>query len=472
MRLANKYVGRMDKRLEEFTTALADTDIPEDVQAELMSLMTAYHRDFKKVAKVRLQLVPETKKLSKLFAQFEPQLIELEHETVAKFEASVVALEATTNRTLYMIVGVILVVSISVLAFTMIVGRAISKPITTLTEAMQSVAGGDLEVEVPHTENQNEIGAMARTLGVFRDGLIDTNRLRAEQEASQADQLARAETVEASVKQFEAKVGNALSTVIGAVGQLQTYSGKMNDTATVTSDRSQSVSEASESAARNVQAVSAATDQLSASIAEINRQVSQSSDIANSAVREAGTTNDEVQGLAQAVNRIGEVVNLINDIAEQTNLLALNATIEAARAGDAGRGFAVVASEVKNLANQTANATEEITGQISGIQSSTQRAVSAIQGISETISNISEIASTIAAAVEEQEAATSEIARNVQETSRATEDVRNNVGDLSDAAGTSGSLAGQVNTAADQLASEAEGLRNEVDGFLGEIRAA
>ena len=76
--------------------------------------------------------------------------------------------------------------------------------------------------------------------------------------------------------------------------------------------------------------------------------------------------------------------------------LALNATIEAARAGEAGRGFAVVASEVKSLAGQTAKATEEIAGQVGAIQSAVADAAEAIEQVNGIIDEISAIASTVA----------------------------------------------------------------------------
>ena len=471
-RIKDKYIGRMDKRLAEFSAALPASGISEDVQKVITGKMKAYHKDFKAVAEVRLQLIPETKKLSKLFAKFAPVMAALEEELVKEFDQSVVALESTTQSTLTMIVGAIIAVSAVVLVMTVVIGKAISSPLVSLTSAMEAVAAGKLDTEVSYQENQNEIGAMARTLGVFQQSLKETEELRQQQEEDQKRRAARTQKIEAVVQQFDTKVGGALGSMVAAVGQLHNSADEMNNTATSTTQQSETAAQASENAAQNVQAVSAAAEELSSSIAEISRQVAQSTEIASGAVIEAESTNKEVLGLAEAVNRIGEVVNLINDIAEQTNLLALNATIEAARAGDAGKGFAVVASEVKNLANQTAKATDEITGQITEIQTSTDKAVGAIGGITGTISHISEIASAIAAAVEEQGAATQEIARNAEETSQATGQMLSNVQGLSAAASTTGAVAGQVSSASTQLSGEAESLRETVDGFLTEIRAA
>jgi methyl-accepting chemotaxis protein len=166
------------------------------------------------------------------------------------------------------------------------------------------------------------------------------------------------------------------------------------------------------------------------------------------------------------------VVKLISGIAGQTNLLALNATIEAARAGEAGKGFAVVASEVKSLATQTAKATEEITAQVAAIQEATGSSVQAIQAIGETISRVNHIAAAIAAAVEQQGAATQEIARNVQQAAAGTTEVSGHIASVSQAAGETGVAAGEVLGSAKGLVRLSEVLRDNVDQFVSNIRAA
>ena len=170
--------------------------------------------------------------------------------------------------------------------------------------------------------------------------------------------------------------------------------------------------------------------------------------------------------------KIGDVVKLISDIASQTNLLALNATIEAARAGEAGKGFAVVASEVKSLATQTAKATDDIAAQVSAIQGATGSAVRAIRAIGETITRVNQIAAAIAAAVEQQGAATREIARNVQQASVGTAEVSTHIVGVSQTASETGAAAGEVLDSAQSLARLSDALRNDIDRFVGDIRAA
>ena len=215
-----------------------------------------------------------------------------------------------------------------------------------------------------------------------------------------------------------------------------------------------------------------ATGELASTVDEISRQVDLSSQIARKAVDEANRTNQTIQGLAGAAQRIGNVMQLIGHIASQTRLLALNATIEAARAGEAGKGFAVVASEVRNLANQTASATDDIALQIGAIQTATQEAVSAITHIGGTITEISEISTMISTAVEEQGATTLGMKRNTEEAASGTMNVSANISQVSAGAGQTGAVAGEVLNAAVALGKQATLLRQEIDSFLDQIRAA
>jgi methyl-accepting chemotaxis protein len=189
-------------------------------------------------------------------------------------------------------------------------------------------------------------------------------------------------------------------------------------------------------------------------------------------VLQAQQTDGRIGKLSRAAQEIGDVVKLITAIAEQTNLLALNATIEAARAGDAGRGFAVVAAEVKSLASQTAKATDEISNHIAGMQGATQESVTAIKAIGGTISQISGISSEIASAVEQQSSATQEIARNVQNVAKGTHEAASSIMQVNRGATETGAASEEVLNSARTLSSESARLRQELDRFMANIRAA
>ena len=350
--------------------------------------------------------------------------------------------------------------------------RAIVRPITGMTGAMQTLAGGDTNIEVPGRGRGDEIGQMAESVEVFRANMAETDRLRAEQAARQEAERKALENRAAVASHFATEVGKIVQVLSAQATELQASANSLSATAEETNRQSTEVASASEEASANVQTVASAAEELTASIGEINRQVTQSSTIARKAVTQADQTNASVQSLAEAAQGIGDVVKLIADIAGQTNLLALNATIEAARAGEAGKGFAVVAAEVKTLATRTAKATDEISAKIAEMQEATGSNVTAIAEIGKVIGEIEHISSAIASAVEEQSVTTQEIARNVQQAAAGTTQVSSGITVVSKAASETGSAATQVLSSAGELSKQSETLRAEVDKFLSELKAA
>ncbi len=370
--------------------------------------------------------------------------------------------------------GIIIIVALLVISgLFFLLSRSIVNPINAMTIAMRRIAAGETSTEIPALGRGDEVGAMAQSVKVFKDNMIEADRLRGEQDAMKAQADAdRKSLLIKMADEFERGVRASLDSLAGAATDMQATSRSMSSTASEASQQATSVAAVAEQASHNVQTVAAATEELSYSVAEIGRQVTQSTEIAGQAVAEANRTNVTVQGLSAAAQKIGDVVKLISDIASQTNLLALNATIEAARAGEAGRGFAVVANEVKSLASQTAKATDEISAQVGAMQNATTEAVQAIEGIGRTISAINEIASAISAAVEQQGSATQEIARNVQQAASGTGQVSSNIAAVNQAAEKTGKASGTVLASAEQLTNQAATLRADVDRFLGNIRAA
>ncbi len=405
---------------------------------------------------VRSALNKDLEALSKVYAERRKQIVR----------------QGDVNRTLALALtglgGLALVV---VVIGVLIISRSVARPLAVITATIKRVAEGAENVEVPHTDRADEIGALARAIRIFQ-GAMDGNRslnTQVLQDSKAREQ--RAGHIEASVESFRAAIGGVLRAVTDNASAMRNTAQSISRVASDASARAVAASGATEQASSNVNAVAGAAEELSASVEEIGRQVRQSSGMVGQAGLRTEKSITEIESLAAATQRIDGVLTLIQAIAEQTNLLALNATIEAARAGEAGRGFAVVAHEVKALAGQTAKATAEIGQNVSMIQASTRNAVDAVREIGNAVRDINEVTSNIAGAVGQQDAATREISANAQLAAHGNVTLVANISSLSDAIGETDKTATSVLSASTELTSTAETLSREVDKFFSNLRA-
>lgn len=422
--------------------------------------------------------------------------LQVQQDTLGPRAAEIVS--ATTTRTplIALITGLAAAVS------ALLIARAISKPVVSLTAVMTKMAEStDASIDIPCLTRRDEPGQMARALHAFQISLTEKQRLeeeqrqiRREQELAQkeledkkrealaqqqeADRLerqgrrAQARKIRAELAEnFEKSVGSMIQELASACEQVGSSVDAMSQLADQSSSDAVTAQESAKQTKADIADVAAAAEELITSIEEINRQMAQSNDVNSRAVSQTESMAETMNKLSTSARRIGEVISLISDIAEQTNLLALNATIEAARAGDAGKGFAVVASEVKQLAAQTAKATEEISTQIKDVQSSVDHAANAISSVSQTMNEVSSISSSIASAVEQQGSATNEIKRSVGSASNGSEYVLSVAEKVSLASASTMAHASRVAESVRKLQTKTELLNSEANEFVHHIRS-
>lgn len=306
-------------------------------------------------------------------------------------------------RALVIGLGVVAVAAFAVSLFL----RQFLRPIQTLSDTVQKVAGGETSARSQLTE-KDEIGDLGRAF----DGLLDDrisalekagkenetlnnsviDLLQAVFQLSNRDLTARAPvtediigTVASSINQFSDETGKTLLDVQKIAEQVALTSESVRVQSVMVEETARAERDALDAMSENL---SQATTQL-AQVAQLSEQSNKAAVVATDATQNAlAAVQGTVQGMDQLresisdmekrFKRLGErsqeistAVQLINAISERTHVLALNASMQAATAGEAGRGFAVVAEEVQRLSDSSRQATSTISQLVGNIQAET-----------------------------------------------------------------------------------------------------
>lgn len=265
-----------------------------------------------------------------------------------------------------LIASVIVVILISV-SMALYLSRSINSSIQYLIKIAESIAQGNLTVDVtPKTNDEfgmltNAFGETVKELKSLIQGITSTAEnlvMFSDQLTSNTDQSALAtQQVADSIGKVAANMATQGDQVKSSVVEINNMTEDIN--------AFEKLSEQSSKAANDV------ADIAQAGRVAVSGAVSQMETIATSVTESA----EVIKQLADRSEEISQISDTISGIAEQTNLLALNAAIEAARAGEHGKGFAVVANEVRKLAEGSAVAASKIAELIRVIQADTTKAV-------------------------------------------------------------------------------------------------
>ena len=414
-------------------------------------------------------------------------------------DAANLRLMARTTMWLLSVVGVLSVLGAALVGY-LLMAFTIGRPFEAIVKKIQTLASGDLQVEIDGTRRRDEIGAIARAVEVFKCSAIERETAgreararRAEVEAvralaqGEAEQNARRASdvvdkleiglshlaegdlttrldgdiaeayarVSDNFNRTAEKLGEALATVIQKAEVIRAGSQRIHASADDLSQRT-------ESQAASLEETSAALEELTITLKNTEESVTRSNEFVTRANQEAreGTaiarqTIEAMGAIASSSQQIGQIIVVIDEIAFQTNLLALNAGVEAARAGEAGRGFAVVASEVRALAQRSAGAAKEIKALITNSSRQVDSGVAlvdatgkALERIIAEISELNETVSGISMGVREQVLALQEINEGVMQLDQITQENATMAREASEATGTlsneAGELAGMV----------------------------
>jgi methyl-accepting chemotaxis protein len=278
----------------------------------------------------------------------------------------------------------LIVVELALTFLTRYITRRVTVPAALLAAAAERVAAGDLAVDIPTLEDDDEMGRLSRATAQM---IAELRRLV---------RLLRESARETATMAAEITIGT---------GQLSATSGEMARTASDLSHQSGTMATAITRTAKDAATLLEIARRLSdgardgvernarlTSLAQENRtRLDESHSALTMLATEAESTAAAAEALATASREIHSFVTLVRKIARQSKFLALNASMEAARAGEQGEGFAVVASEIRKLAASSAEAadrTEETVSllleRVDGVRESSRRTTATVTHVQET----------------------------------------------------------------------------------------
>ena len=103
---------------------------------------------------------------------------------------------------------------------------------------MRRLAEHDLTTELQGTDRADEIGDMSRAVEVFKQNMLEADRLVAEQKTEQGHKERRQVAIEGFITGFDQSVKESLRSLAAASTELQTTAHSMSVTAEQTSSKS------------------------------------------------------------------------------------------------------------------------------------------------------------------------------------------------------------------------------------------
>ncbi|WP_281890440.1 methyl-accepting chemotaxis protein [Paenibacillus sp. YYML68] len=261
------------------------------------------------------------------------------------------------------------VIFIAAIVLTYLFSRLIVAPVRRLTEQIERVQGGELQLhEQAVSRSNDEIGRLAQSfqlmVEVLRGMIVELQRsvldmrqsTHVHAESTTATMTASryiTDNVRQVTEAVEKQVKYSEETV-RSMGEVGAGVQRVATSLSIAADASQ---EASATAQGGYEYVQEAVKQME-NIETSSRGMGQ-----------------DVARLAEQSEHVSQIIDVIKAISTQTSLLALNAAIEAARAGEHGRGFAVVADQVRKLAIQSEESAAAISELIEAMLASTDKVV-------------------------------------------------------------------------------------------------
>ena len=253
-------------------------------------------------------------------------------------------------------------------------------PLTTISDTMARMAGGDLDAGQRTDHSADEIGTMTRAIEVFRQSAIDRKLADAERErvvavlGERLKGMAQGDLNQPIAEFFAPEYKNIRMDFNGAQAALREVIHSVVHSAQAIDHSASDVNEAAGDLSERTARQAAILEETAAALQRTNQGIQVSAELAQNTNAEVArarqnvtqnraivaTAVEAMEQIQASFAEVENITNIIQQIAFQTNILALNAGVEATRAGEAGKGFGVVAIEVRALAQRSSEAVTSI----------------------------------------------------------------------------------------------------------------
>lgn len=262
--------------------------------------------------------------------------------------------EQSAARTMIIVAAVVVLLSLLLSAGML---YSFARSVKLVTEALENLRAGDLELELPKKMPGGEIGQILQDVKGVAKYLGNIASVADRVSAGNLkDDMAPVSIFDRLTHSFQI-MAVSLSEVLESARK---GASNVGNGAVALEREATAIIQASHKQAEAVHSASSAVEEISANLRRSAENATETDSLAQDASNEASESAESVLEATKAMKLIADKILIIQEIAGQTDLLALNAAVEAARAGDHGRGFAVVASEVRKLAERSQAAAAEI----------------------------------------------------------------------------------------------------------------